>query len=1190
MSWFYNKKPKLKIAAGSGIRGEGKYGATWWGQQWLKAFDGISDSSRLPRGRTYANNGSVRSIDIQKNEIKAQVSGSYLYQITIKVPLFTEAECHKIIDLVQERPDLLSQLLNRELPQELLELCTEQKIDIFPKTWSRFSAKCSCPDYAQPCKHLAAVIYLLANEIDKNPFLVFELHGFNLVAALEREGISVAAEKQAEPLDDTTLMEPAQASNPATPSDSSNGWKELDFSVIKQGANVMQALLADKPLFYAQGNFKEQLLKTQAKVSKALVKSADRIGELSAFPYYQVDSLEIWLSAHGAFQEFTAWDSEEQVLFETTGMEALIQWLAELPAGRLAGLSVELRSLWLCYRYAEALAQHGAMVPQLLSTSGDQYRVRWVPAVMLEQVAALNAALSDMLPSNLLLYRTKQGMLHPVSQDYLNALVSSFLNHFVQVYHGNSGSQHAIENLFFNGQPCRFTKFEEKSFPASINLWLSRFFITHKQYVPLLEVTEPSDEVFRLDVLVENRNDELQLPVPLKGVFANQQFDTIRMEVLRDLSNIAEFLPVLRQVLAKKGKFTPEYAARDFAQVLFEQLPVIRLFGIKLLMPKSLSKIIRPGLSLRLSTHAAGQVSKQSLVALQSLLQYDWRAVIGDQFMTPEAFSELLLTSRGLVKIRGEYVYFDEKETEKLAQQLSNPVRLNGVTLLQIAMSEEYQGVPVEMTAELKEQINALRNINLLAAPEGLRATLRPYQHRGFSWLYKNMQLGFGSILADDMGLGKTLQVITLLLKLKNDGDLSAQNRVLIVAPTTLLTNWEHELAKFAPGLQTGIFHGNTRDIKKSASAEIIITTYGTVRSDKAVLSKEKWLCLVIDEAQNIKNSAAEQTQSVKSIPAKSYIAMSGTPVENRLTEYWSIFDFSNKGYLGSMKQFKSEYAIPIEAGRDQAVLQRFHKMTAPFVLRRLKSDKTIINDLPDKVEVDQFCHLTAHQAALYEGVVEKSMQDIEANDGKARNGLVLTLIMALKQICNHPAQYLKKGKRDADLSGKCPLVIDLVSQAFENDEKVLIFTQFKEMGDILAEVLENVFHRPIPFLHGGTTRPQRDKMVDDFQLKRHSNLMVLSLKAAGTGLNLTAASQVIHFDLWWNPAVEAQATDRAFRIGQKKNVMVHRFITTASFEERINNMIQEKKNLANLTVAHGEQWIGDLSNQELRKLFALGK
>jgi len=1189
MSWFYDKKPKKKIEAGTGIRGGGKYGSTWWGQQWLNAFTNISDANRLPRGRTYANNGSVRSIDIKQNEVKAVVQGSSNYKINIQIPLFSPKECNTILELVKDRPDLLSRLLNRELPPDLLELCRVQGISIFPNQWRQFSAKCSCPDYAQPCKHLAAIIYLLANEIDKNPFKVFELHGFDLVAALAKSGITISAESQAKPIADASLMETPSLSAP-TDQETQVTWQNIDLTQFAEAGRVLQALLSDKPVFYPSGNFKDVVVKTQAKVAKGVQKSAERISELSKAPYHLVDILEIWLSPQGAFLEFSAWDVNEEALFETTRIEALIQWLIGVSAGRLQSLSPELRALWLVYRYAEALARQGAIVPQFLLSTNGQYRVRWIPATMHEKVATVHQQLSTLLPDNLLMYKLGDDMQRPIQSDYLNALSSVFINHFVHSYNALFNVTDHIVDSFFRGKPATFNSFTQQEYPAAIQLWLSRFFISHKQFVPLLEIEEIGHESFQIAVLVENRQDELQAPVPLEAVFTQKNYAKSRMDILRDLSNIAEFLPPLHQVLSKKGQYNPRYTARDFAAVLFQQLPIIRLFGIKLLLPRVLSKIIRPAATLRLSSSAKGVVNKGSLLSLQEMLQYDWQVALGDQFISTDEFLKLLRSSHGLVKIRDEYVYFDEKETQKLALQLSKPPLLDGVALLQIAMSEEYEGSPVEMTAELREQIRSLSEIKLLPPPEGLHAQLRPYQQRGFSWLYKNLQLGFGSILADDMGLGKTLQVITLLLKLKNDGDLSLKNRVLIVAPTTLLSNWEREIAKFAPQLRTGIFHGSNRELKQLAQSEIIITTYGTTRTDKAALSKEQWLCLAIDEAQNIKNNAAEQSKSVKSIPARCYIALSGTPVENRLSEYWSIFDFSNKGYLGSSKQFKSEYAIPIEADRDQKVLQRFHKVTAPFVMRRLKTDKSIISDLPDKLEINQYCQLTPQQAALYESMVEKSMRDIEANEGKARNALVLTLILALKQICNHPAQYLKKGKADADLSGKCPLLIDLVTQAFDNDEKVLIFTQFKEMGDLLVKILESTFDIPVPYLHGGTTRPNRDKMVEDFQQKRNARLMVLSLKAAGTGLNLTAASQVIHYDLWWNPAVEAQATDRAFRIGQTKNVVAHRFITTATFEERIDAMIQEKKALANLTVSNGEQWIGDLSNQELRTLFALGR
>ena len=359
------------------------------------------------------------------------------------------------------------------------------------------------------------------------------------------------------------------------------------------------------------------------------------------------------------------------------------------------------------------------------------------------------------------------------------------------------------------------------------------------------------------------------------------------------------------------------------------------------------------------------------------------------------------------------------------------------------------------------------------------------------------------------------------------------------------------------------------------------------VRSDASKFQKVKWEVLAIDEAQNIKNASTEQAKAVKKLKADVKIAISGTPVENRLSEYWSLFDFVNKGYLGSAKYFKKTFASPIERDNNEQQLEKFKKITDPFILRRLKTDKSIISDLPDKIEHDCFVQLAKEQTALYQNVVDamlKSLDNAEENSIE-RRGLVLKMMTALKQICNHPSQFLKKEDDRVDLSGKMEMLLELLRSIYENDEKVLIFTQYKEMGKILTRILENVFDSKPLFLHGGVARHKRDAMVEEFQNKKHVKIFILSIKAGGTGLNLTAANHVIHYDLWWNPAVEAQATDRAFRIGQNKNVMVHRLISKGTFEEKINQMLQDKKHLADLTVSTGEKWIGDLSNTELQEL-----
>lgn len=351
---------------------------------------------------------------------------------------------------------------------------------------------------------------------------------------------------------------------------------------------------------------------------------------------------------------------------------------------------------------------------------------------------------------------------------------------------------------------------------------------------------------------------------------------------------------------------------------------------------------------------------------------------------------------------------------------------------------------------------------------------------------------------------------------------------------------------------------------------------------------------MVIDEAQNIKNDNTAQSKAVRTMKAERRIALSGTPAENRLTEFWSIMDFVNPGYLGTAKLFGQEYANPIQQHGDEAVARKFRTVTAPFMMRRLKSDKSIISDLPDKVEQNVSVGLTKSQAALYQQAMNEAMKTIEGIEGDdsktlfKRSALVLQMILGLKQICDHPALFLKNGQTDAMLSGKMQVLTDLLQSILDSRQKVLIFTQFKEMGDILQRVLQERFSRPILFLHGGCSIKQRQQMVDRFQNNPAENIFILSLKVAGTGLNLTAASHVIHYDLWWNPAVEAQATDRAYRIGQHQNVMVHRFISHGTFEERINAMIQDKKKLTDITVATGESWITKMSNEELRDCFKM--
>ena len=594
----------------------------------------------------------------------------------------------------------------------------------------------------------------------------------------------------------------------------------------------------------------------------------------------------------------------------------------------------------------------------------------------------------------------------------------------------------------------------------------------------------------------------------------------------------------------------------------------------------------------------------KSFLGKDAFSRFDWRVAVGDRELTKEELTELAKHVGEVVQVGDDFVYLDPTELARMAETVDKQPQPTYLEKMRAALMGNYENkgrqAEVLVSDEIRKRLKRLTEIDEISPPENLHATLRPYQARGFSWLMKNLRLGIGALIADDMGLGKTLQVIATLLQLKNDGELT-KAKALVVVPTTLMTNWQREITKFAPSLSVGIYHGTSRVLPEAVKdlPDVTLTTYGLMRRETEKLAGYKWRLLVLDEAQAVKNATSGQSVAAKSLNASQTIAMTGTPVENRLSEYWSILETVQPRLLGSLKDFTETFAAPIETDHSESAAEAFRRLTAPFMLRRLKSDKSIIADLPERNTVDQFTNLTAEQAALYSKVLEAHMKKLQKLEEKAaedpqgsdirtiRRGEVLKLITSMKQICNSPSQYLKTETATPD-SGKAAALFDILGHCREAGRKVLIFTQYREMGERLQTWIEKATGQRPDFLHGGVSVKARQVMVDRFQTDRSVHAMIISLKAGGTGLNLTAASCVVHYDLWWNPAVEAQATDRAYRIGQRRDVLVYRFVTAGTFEERINEMLMEKRNLADLTVATGETWIGELSAAELQSLFTL--
>ncbi|MBC3802925.1 ATP-dependent helicase [Acetobacterium fimetarium] len=689
------------------------------------------------------------------------------------------------------------------------------------------------------------------------------------------------------------------------------------------------------------------------------------------------------------------------------------------------------------------------------------------------------------------------------------------------------------------------------------------------------------------------------LHTPLKNALREYQNQPEKLiQLLSTVSRAADSSGFISELMESGELFSPlRLTARD-ATVFLTEIPLYEEAGIMCRIPNWWRRKTN---QLRLNLTVGEK--EPAKVGMDAILSFKPSLFFGDAAISKEEIQGLLAETQGLALIKGKWVEIDHQQLQAALAALSKAEALADRQELTLAQamrlelgSQELLGIP---TTGLEVHVSTgdwLRHVKeTMANPETLRGhkpvpsfhgELRPYQQTGYDWLKYMVDLRLGACLADDMGLGKTVEIIALLEHLRS----RQGGRVLLILPASLIGNWQKEIAKFAPSMPVGVLHGPAAAKHPQALLAdpvfLTITTYGmAVRL--AELGAISWDLIILDEAQAIKNPGTKRTKTIKGLTAKTRIAMTGTPIENHLSDLWSLFDFLDGGLLGSAKAFTG---FTKGLKKDPGGYTKLRNLVNPFILRRLKTDESIISDLPDKIEIKEYPLLSKKQMVLYQNLVKELAQKIEETVGIARKGLVLASIIKLKQICNHPDQYLGQDLYKPDHSGKFEMLASICETIYEKRERVLVFTQFKEMTEPLSRFLEAIFHRPGLVLHGGTPVAKRTELVETFNGEAYIPFMVLSLKAGGVGLNLTGANNVIHFDRWWNPAVENQATDRAFRIGQTRDVMVHKFITAGTIEEKIDAMIEEKNQLAgDIIKASGESWITELDNQQLLKLLSLG-
>ncbi len=1189
------------------------FALTWWGKTWIEALERLGSiwENRLPRGRGYARRGKVVKCEIQPGSITARVSGTREtpYKVKIKVRQFTKKAREEIFSILRQRPVLVSSILNLTLPENIIDIFKSYGIDLLPTTEKEFSTNCSCPDWANPCKHIAAVFYVLAEVIDNDPFVLFTLRGIPKEEFLKELKLIESKDRISDFLPSRTEIENFYSYKQDTPYHS--------LFLDGNGKGFIFSALTDNPIFYRKGNFKEILrfvydsidlnpfLEEKGEdnypsldISNA--KGAIFLKEENELFVYGIDKKDIRDIKNIGFKQkiLTIPDNGELKQKKVKGISIELNNILAYLASTPLTLENEMSPAFFTYVYlahfALALVEGSYYIPSVEEIHDKQnknvsYKITYRAYLISKRLKEiLDKCIKKAPLCTYLRYIDKRGYLPP--QDVLEGFLDSCIN--ILVKNGISFNQ-LLEDEYLSAlkeeRPILADNPHINSFFSALRSWLAPLILRKKEGIIRLGlILKPGKGKTKKNWVLEPIVfPEARRPVNLKNFWKGAD-DKDKKGIIDLISILTRYIPVLGSLESRRGGFKEKITVTtdNLLDLISTGKEYLQVFDIPLIFPEEIKEILR--IKPIVKTKSDGPI--EPMLSLQELLQFEWQVSLGDLTLTKEEFLQLCKAKTPLVKIKEDWLLIRPDELERVKRILNTEIEIKDYAeLLRSALMQEIKTnegaiefIPPE---QIKAKIQGLSQLRRLRTPPDLKARLRPYQLTGYRWMVVNCEAGFGPCLADDMGLGKTIQAIALLLYLKRKKIKPA----LIIAPTTLLGNWQQEIARFAPSLNVYSYHGTDKSLDNLDNIDVVLTTYGVLRQKKNQILPDSFPIVIIDEAQNIKNPFAAQTKAVYALNKAPYrIALSGTPIENRLMELWSIFHFLNPGLLGNQQYFKKHFSIPIERYGDEDAKKALRRVISPFVLRRQKTDKTVIRDLPEKIEKNEYCPMSPTQIGLYEEVVNTSLERIYGEEGITRKGLVLKLMLSLKQICNHPALYLKQKQPNPDESGKTQRLIELLDEIKNQKEKVLIFSQFREMGYLIKEMILKEIGEDVLFLHGGVPRKKRDEMIERFSSNNNPWIFILSLKAGGTGLNLVSANHVIHYDLWWNPAVEDQASDRAYRIGQKSNVFVHRLLTKGTIEEKIDKMLGKKRALSESIVGAGETWITELNNDELRELVKL--
>lgn len=1113
------------------------FGKTWWGKAWLSALErlGRHYANRLPRGRSYARAGNVLSVEISQNgTISALVQGRRRtpYRVTIKLRHLSHKEQDQLVEKVKKSPFVLAQLLSGNLPNELGP-------HILPAKEDEFDTDCSCPDWANPCKHLAAVLYVLGNEIDRDPFILFRIRGIDPDDFKRRAGTAKHEEGP------NYVSVPRQTEFNRIRAD----LKVIDLSLPMDVGDDVLALLTRVP-----DTLQDRVGRSFAEIIR---NAQEGLSESDPSQHKLEPGMEINFFVDAKKNQIRpVFHKGNWVRLRGTPTSLYSAWRFLLSISPNPRISESVSFASLLARLASSLVESGHIIPRT-RLAGDTLFVEWVPLV----VGNAEVVFRKMVRACPLTFfpekkRAPKRFIHP--EDGLKLLLAQLITAHVAKTNPDS-RRDKLFALLSSREPLQFQSIEDRGLATALDNWLGAFALLRPGSPRLLFSLEPVKRGFW--------NITVQVSTG-KGVFPLKE--KMSDDLLRAVHYLSGFFPGMKEIVDLGVVRIPQ---AQTLELITKTAPFIELMGGKLLLPKEFVRLRDVGIKRRASARA--EIS--SFTALEDLLDFNWMVSVGESDVSLEKFERMVRDRLGLVKIGESWVLVEPDELARFMERAKGAREGFSDVVALVAGEEE-----IEPDRRILRFLENLRKPSHVPLPKGIRANLRPYQLAGFRWLVHNLKHGVCACLADDMGLGKTLQVISALVYLRENNKL--REPALVVCPTSLLYNWKKEIERFAPSLSYQVYHGPQRRL--DARKDIVITSYGTVRTDDKI-GKRKWGLVVVDEAQNIKNPQAKQTKNLKGLKSELRIAMTGTPIENSLQDLWSIMDFLVHGYLGSWNSFAERFARPIQRYGDSSRRELLRKAISPLVLRRLKSDPGVAPDLPEKIEKDYFCPLTPEQASLYQATLEREFQVIKGSSGIQRKGAVLALITKLKKICNHPAHFNPLLSPDPANSGKTKALLPIIGEVISAGESVLVFTQFREMALFLERMIYQEMEISPLLLHGGVSVSKRSDMVETFR-SGDVPVAIFTLKTGGVGLNLEKATHVVHFDLWWNPAVETQATDRAHRIGQTSRVMIHRLMSKGTLEEKINDLLLRKKKLAEDILAHGEKYFTELSDDDLRRIMDL--